>query len=175
MRHPRRPGAPRRPDRRVGAVVIGAGTLGLSTIAAIHPLPPRHQEPASRWPSTPSSAAWPPSSAPPPWSNRASCAGRCAGTGSWILDSGQLTGGAAWSSTASAAPSRSRGAGGRCARRDRRAARHAGPRGVDLTPLWQREIHLAGAYAYAPEPAAGGRHSFDLAMDSSTRPACTGW
>jgi threonine dehydrogenase-like Zn-dependent dehydrogenase len=36
---------------------------------------------------------------------------------------------------------------------------------VDLTPLWQREIRLAGAYTYGPEPAAGGRHSFDLAFE----------
>jgi hypothetical protein len=36
--------------------------------------------------------------------------------------------------------------------------------GVDLTGLWQREIRLAGAYAYGPEPAAGGRHSFDLSI-----------
>jgi threonine dehydrogenase-like Zn-dependent dehydrogenase len=37
--------------------------------------------------------------------------------------------------------------------------------GLDLTALWQREIRLVGAYAYGPEPAAGGRHSFDLAME----------
>ncbi len=37
--------------------------------------------------------------------------------------------------------------------------------GVDLTGLWQREVRLIGAYAYGPEPAAGGRHSFDLAME----------
>jgi hypothetical protein len=39
------------------------------------------------------------------------------------------------------------------------------PATVDLTPLWQREVHLAGSYTYGPEPAAGGRHSFDLAFD----------
>ena len=37
--------------------------------------------------------------------------------------------------------------------------------GIDLTGLWQREVRLVGAYAYGPEPAAGGRHSFDLAME----------
>jgi threonine dehydrogenase-like Zn-dependent dehydrogenase len=36
--------------------------------------------------------------------------------------------------------------------------------GVDLTPLWQREVRLTGAYAYGPEPRFEGRHSFDLAM-----------
>jgi hypothetical protein len=37
--------------------------------------------------------------------------------------------------------------------------------GIDLTGLWQREIRLSGTYAYGPEPAAGGRHSFDLAAE----------
>ncbi|MFI5042654.1 MAG: hypothetical protein ACHQNA_12550, partial [Acidimicrobiales bacterium] len=35
---------------------------------------------------------------------------------------------------------------------------------VDLTPLWQREIQLAGAYAYGAEPATGKR-TFDLALE----------
>ncbi|MDQ3148028.1 MAG: zinc-binding dehydrogenase [Actinomycetota bacterium] len=34
---------------------------------------------------------------------------------------------------------------------------------VDLTPLWQREIELVGAYAYGREP--GGRRTFDLAFE----------
>lgn len=34
---------------------------------------------------------------------------------------------------------------------------------VDLTPLWQREIELRGAYAYGTE--AGGRRTFDLAFE----------
>jgi threonine dehydrogenase-like Zn-dependent dehydrogenase len=34
---------------------------------------------------------------------------------------------------------------------------------VDLTPLWQREVQIAGAYAYGCE--AGGRRTFDLAME----------
>ena len=34
---------------------------------------------------------------------------------------------------------------------------------VDLTPLWQREIELVGAYAYGVEP--DGRRSFDIAFD----------
>jgi hypothetical protein len=36
---------------------------------------------------------------------------------------------------------------------------------VDLTPLWHREVVLGGAYAYGTEPAAGGRRTFDVAMD----------
>jgi len=33
---------------------------------------------------------------------------------------------------------------------------------VDLTPLWQREVELVGAYAYGAEPALG-RRTFDVA------------
>ena len=36
---------------------------------------------------------------------------------------------------------------------------------VDLTPLWHREVALVGAYAYGTEPGAGGRRTFDVAMD----------
>ena len=43
---------------------------------------------------------------------------------------------------------------------------------VDLTPLWHREIALVGTYAYGSEPAtavaAGGRRTFSLAMDLVT-------
>jgi NADPH:quinone reductase-like Zn-dependent oxidoreductase len=35
---------------------------------------------------------------------------------------------------------------------------------VDLTPLWQREIQLVGAYAYGTEDALG-RRTFDVAME----------
>jgi threonine dehydrogenase-like Zn-dependent dehydrogenase len=35
---------------------------------------------------------------------------------------------------------------------------------VDLTPLWQREIELVGAYAYGHE-ARAGRRTFDLAVE----------
>jgi threonine dehydrogenase-like Zn-dependent dehydrogenase len=40
--------------------------------------------------------------------------------------------------------------------------------GIDLTPLWQREIALVGAYAYgreADDDVARGRRSFELATD----------
>jgi threonine dehydrogenase-like Zn-dependent dehydrogenase len=44
-----------------------------------------------------------------------------------------------------------------------------GPTNVDLTALWQREITLVGSYTYGPEPAADGRHSFDLAFELAAR------
>jgi threonine dehydrogenase-like Zn-dependent dehydrogenase len=39
---------------------------------------------------------------------------------------------------------------------------------VDLAPLWHRELTLVGAYAYGQEPAAGGtepRRTFELALE----------
>ena len=36
---------------------------------------------------------------------------------------------------------------------------------VDLTPLWHREIALVGAYAYGVEPVREGRRTFDLAIE----------
>jgi threonine dehydrogenase-like Zn-dependent dehydrogenase len=36
---------------------------------------------------------------------------------------------------------------------------------VDLTPLWHREISLVGAYAYGREPRAQQRRTFDLAFE----------
>jgi threonine dehydrogenase-like Zn-dependent dehydrogenase len=35
---------------------------------------------------------------------------------------------------------------------------------IDLTPLWQREVELVGAYAYGAETAVG-RRTFDVAME----------
>ena len=35
---------------------------------------------------------------------------------------------------------------------------------LDLTPLWHREIALVGAYAYGTEPFANGTRTFDLAF-----------
>jgi threonine dehydrogenase-like Zn-dependent dehydrogenase len=87
-------------------------------------------------------------------------------TGSWILDQGQLTGGAdvVWdcvgSSDSLAEALAVTAPGGTVV-----LAGLPGQVGVDLTGLWQREIRLCGAYAYGPEPAGGGRHSFELAMD----------
>jgi threonine dehydrogenase-like Zn-dependent dehydrogenase len=36
---------------------------------------------------------------------------------------------------------------------------------LDLTPLWHKEIKLDGAYAYGQERAADGRRTFDLAFE----------
>jgi threonine dehydrogenase-like Zn-dependent dehydrogenase len=36
---------------------------------------------------------------------------------------------------------------------------------VDLTPLWQRQVMLVGAYAYGTEPDLDGRRTFELAFD----------
>ncbi len=148
------------------AVVIGAGTLGLCTIAALaryrdevanvlavakHP----HQRQLAR-------ALGATAVAEPADLRRAV---RRA-TGSWILDNGQLSGGAPLvldcvgtaaslaSALAVTAP------GGTVV-----LAGMPAPSSVDLTPLWQREVHLVGAYTYGPEPLAGGRHSFDLAFE----------
>jgi threonine dehydrogenase-like Zn-dependent dehydrogenase len=41
----------------------------------------------------------------------------------------------------------------------------AGATNIDLTPLWHREITLQGAYAYGTEPMLGGRRTFDIAFD----------
>jgi threonine dehydrogenase-like Zn-dependent dehydrogenase len=87
-------------------------------------------------------------------------------TGSWILDSGQLTGGAdlvfdcVGSSESLSEALAVTAPGGTVT-----LVGMAGHLGVDLTGLWQREVSVVGAYAYGPEPAAAGRHSFSLAMD----------
>ncbi len=36
---------------------------------------------------------------------------------------------------------------------------------LDLTPLWHREVRLIGAYAYGIEPHVGNRRTFDLAFE----------
>jgi threonine dehydrogenase-like Zn-dependent dehydrogenase len=150
----------------VTAVVIGAGTLGLCVTAALARWRPdvtriiavakyRHQEQmATRLGATTVAA--------PDELRRAV---RRA-TGSWIRDGGQLSGGAPLvvdcvGSAASLADALAVTApGGRVALAGMPAPAH-----VDLTPLWQREISVTGCYTYGPEPAAGGRHSFDLAFE----------
>ena len=148
------------------AVVIGAGTIGLATIAAIGQLRQdistliavaKHPEQRRYAKEFGASFVVEP--------GEVRRAVRRA-TGSWILDQGQLTGGAdiVWDCVGSqesltealavAAPGSTVVLAGM-----------PGPVKVDLTALWQREIRLAGAYAYGPEPAAAGRHSFDLAME----------
>lgn len=36
---------------------------------------------------------------------------------------------------------------------------------VDLTPLWQKQVRLQGAYAYGVEAAVGGRRTFEVATE----------
>ncbi len=152
------------------AVVIGAGTLGLCTVAAlghfrddvtriISVAKYSHQkELATRLGAT--------SVAEPGELRRAV---RRA-TGSWALDNGQLSGGAGLvidcvGSAASFADALAVTAPGAALV----LAGMPAPATVDLTPLWQREVSLAGSYTYGPEPAAGGRHSFDLAFELAER------
>ncbi|MGH7903682.1 MAG: zinc-dependent alcohol dehydrogenase [Candidatus Dormibacteraceae bacterium] len=39
---------------------------------------------------------------------------------------------------------------------------------VDWAPIWQRELHVTGAYAYGVEPQVGGRRTFDLALEEAS-------
>ncbi len=148
------------------AVVIGAGTLGLCVIAALSRFRedvtrviavakhPHQRELANRLGAT--------SVAEPGELRRAV---RRA-TGSWALGSGQLSGGAPLvidcvgtaSSVADALAVTAPGG-------DLVLAGMPAPAHIDLTPLWQREVSLTGSYTYGPEPAMGGRHSFDLAFE----------
>ncbi len=45
----------------------------------------------------------------------------------------------------------------------------AGVTTIDLTPLWQREVSLTGAYAYGVEPFLNGRRTFDAAFELAER------
>ena len=155
------------------AVVIGAGTLGLCAVAALSTLRADVTTiiAAAKHPEQRRLAALLGADvvAEPGELRRAvrRVAGRdSGGGGEWMLSNGQLTGGAplvfdcvgSASSLADAlgvvAP------GGRIV-----MLGMPGIVSVDLTPLWQREISLSGAYTYGPEAAAGGRHSFDLAFE----------
>lgn len=148
------------------AVVIGAGTLGLATIAAAHRLRPdivsliavaKHPEQRSLAAQLGATTVVEPDAL-----KRAVRRS----TGGWLLDNGQLTAGAPLvfdcvgtaeslsEALAVVAP------GGTVV-----MIGMPGHVGVDLTGLWQREVRLVGAYAYGPEPSAGGRHSFDLSME----------
>jgi threonine dehydrogenase-like Zn-dependent dehydrogenase len=160
------PPTPDDADTALLGVVIGAGTVGLATIAAIRRLRPdvasllavaKHPEQRRLAAELGATAVVEP--------GELRRAVRRT-SGSWILDTGQLTGGASivWDCVGSSASITE-------------ALSVAAPGGtvvlvgmpgrvdVDLTGLWQREISLTGAYAYGPEPAAAGRHSFDLAVD----------
>jgi threonine dehydrogenase-like Zn-dependent dehydrogenase len=153
-------------DGNLLAVVIGAGTLGLATIAALRRLRPdftsllavaKHPEQRRLAVELGATAVVEP--------GELRRAVRRA-TGSWILDNGQLTAGA---------PVVFDCVGNAASITDALAVTAPGGTvvllgmpghvGVDLTGLWQREVRLMGAYAYGTEPAARGRHSFDLAME----------
>ena len=148
------------------AVVIGAGTLGLTVIAALNRLRPDisriiavAKHPVQKEMATSLGATM---IAAPAELRRAV---RRA-TGSWILDNGQLTGGASLvidcvGSTESLSDALAVAAPGATIV----MVGMPGHISTDLTPLWQREIRLTGAYAYGPEPMAGGRHSFAVAID----------
>jgi threonine dehydrogenase-like Zn-dependent dehydrogenase len=150
----------------VTAVVVGAGTLGLCVVAALSRFRqdvtrviavakyPHQRELAARLGAT--------SVAEPAELRRAV---RRA-TGSWALASGQLSGGAplvidcVGSASSIADCLAVTEPGGALVLAGMPAPAH-----IDLTPLWQREVSLVGSYTYGPEPAMGGRHSFDLALE----------
>jgi len=147
-------------------VVIGAGTLGLCVIAALARFRPSltpvvavAKYPHQRRLALDLGA----SSVGAPGELRRAVR---RATGSWTLDNGQLSGGATMvfdcvGSPASMADALAVTAPGG----DIVLAGMPAPSHIDLTPLWQREISLTGSYTYGPEPAAGGRHSFDLAFE----------
>jgi threonine dehydrogenase-like Zn-dependent dehydrogenase len=148
------------------AVVIGAGTLGLCTIAALSHLRPDVADivAAAKHPEQRRLATELGATAVAETGELRRAVRRH--TGSWMRDDGQLTGGASLvidcvgtagslaEALAVAAP------GGTIL-----LLGMPGEVAIDLTPLWQREIRLAGTYTYGPEPSAAGRHSFELAPD----------
>jgi threonine dehydrogenase-like Zn-dependent dehydrogenase len=156
--------ASKAPDQT--AVVIGAGTIGLATVAAVTQLRDDistlivvAKHPEQRRLAHELGATF---VVEPDELRRAVRRS----TGSWILDQGQLTGGAGivWDCVGSAdsiAESLAVTAPGGTVV----LTGMPGHVGVDLTAMWQREVRMVGAYAYGPEPAADGRHSFALAMD----------
>jgi threonine dehydrogenase-like Zn-dependent dehydrogenase len=147
------------------SVVIGAGTIGLATLAAARELRSDISEvivvakhPEQRRAARELGAT----TVVEPGELRRAVR---RATGSWILDNGQLTGGAdvvfdCVGSSASIGDALAVTAPGGTVV----VVGMPGHVGVDMTGLWQREIRLMGAYAYGPEPAAGGRHSFEVSM-----------
>jgi threonine dehydrogenase-like Zn-dependent dehydrogenase len=149
--------APRGPSETT-AVVIGAGTQGLATIAALAHLRPDvtaviavAKHPEQRRLAVELGAA---TVAAPDEIRRAV---RRA-VGGQILDSGQLSGGAplvidcVGSASSLADALAVTAPGGTIV-----LTGMPGHTKVDLTPLWQREISLRGTYAYGPEPTAADR------------------
>ena len=143
-----------------GSPLIGSGTLGLLTIAALRQRPTRGR--AHRHRQAPAPARrWPPSSAPTRWSRPASSTGRCGPrTGSMRYDNGQLGGGveAVVDCVGSAESHRPGAAHRRAPGGTIHAVGMPGVTTVDLTRLWQREVALRGAYAYQ-------RADFDTAIE----------
>lgn len=160
------------PGASLRAVVIGAGTIGLATIAALRCLRDdvesliavaKHPEQRSLAGSLGATTVVDP--------GELRRAVRRA-TGSWIYDNGQLSGGSdvvydCVGSAQSISEALAVAAPGATVV----VVGMPGHVGVDLTALWQREVRLVGAYAYGPEPSAGGRHSFDLAKEVVERAA----
>ena len=148
------------------AVVIGAGTLGLCTIAALSRLRPDVEGivAAAKYPEQRRLArTLGATTVAEPGELRRAVRRH---TGSWIRDDGQLSGGAplvvdcVGSADSLAEALAVTAPGGTIV-----LLGMPGQVTVDLTPLWQREIRLAGAYTYGPEPRAAQRHSFDLAVE----------
>jgi threonine dehydrogenase-like Zn-dependent dehydrogenase len=159
-------------DRAGVTVVIGAGTLGLLTVAALARPPAAYDElvVVAKYPAQ---AAW----------------ARALGativvepdalaravrrtTGSFALDGGMLTGGAdtVFDCVGSAA-SLSHALSVTKPRGHISVVGMPGTVTLDLTPLWHKEITLGGAYAYGTEGATHGngdappRRTFDLAFE----------
>jgi len=153
------------------AVVIGAGTLGLCTVAAIRRLRPdidnlvvvaKHPEQRRLATELGSCTIVQPGELARAVRRR---------TGSLVLDSGQLTGGASLvfdcvgSSQSLASALAVVEPGGTIV-----LLGMPGEVKVDLTGLWQREVSITGAYAYGTEqlvsPASGQpRRTFDLSFE----------
>ena len=157
---------PERPGQETTAAVIGAGTLGLTTIAAIRRFRPDISRlvAVAKYPEQRRLARILGATTVVESDGLRRAVRRM--TGSWMLDQGQLTGGVnvvfdCVGSAASIADALAVTAPGGSVV----LLGMPGHVGIDLTALWQREIRLIGAYAYGPEPAAGDRHSFPLAME----------
>jgi len=153
------------------AVVIGAGTLGLCTVAALHRLRPDIESlvMVAKYPEQRRLAADLSGCTVVEPAELSRAVRRR--TGSLVLDSGQLTGGASLvfdcvgsnqsltSALSVVEP------GGTVV-----LLGMPGEVKVDLTGLWQREVSVTGAYAYGTEPevadaAGAARRTFDVAFD----------
>ena len=150
--------------------VIGAGTLGLLTIAALRG---RRRSPPRSWPppSTRTSRRWPPSSAPTRWSSPSEL-GRAVRSRHRVVRASAASSPTAstWWSTASAArpasprPSRWSRPGGEVL-----VVGMPGHTALDLTTLWHRETVAAGLLRLHPSPTSSG--ALDLVGRGRPRPA----